>query len=279
MAEFSAKERDVLQLLRDYRSFISNFGGAMPLEETGVVDASYGPAGVLLTGAGFRKGDVPGLLRSYRALAVALTFLRRDHFQEWGALVEPYLSDVADAGVVGDWRRKTAALDEENAAIRRRNVEIREENARRRKKGRPERPEKHEKVGLVFARVQLERHDSAVKRLARYLRDVDLHVVNPTLMSAGEEAAGDAANAQVHAYYQQVRVSGRRHAAAVAAAAWKFGISDGEVERIIEFREDVRLATCAEEGCDNAVYSQNLCQKHYQQRWRERRKGEGKAAG
>jgi hypothetical protein len=43
--------------LKDYRPFHSAFGGAMPLDETHVVDAAYGPTGVLLTGAGFRKED------------------------------------------------------------------------------------------------------------------------------------------------------------------------------------------------------------------------------
>ena len=84
MTDCGEKEGDVLQLLKDYGVFVSNFGGAMPLDETRVVDASYGPACMVLTGAGFRKGNVSGLLRSYRALVTALALLRREHFQEWG---------------------------------------------------------------------------------------------------------------------------------------------------------------------------------------------------
>lgn len=265
MTELESKERDVLQLLRDYRPFVASFGGAMPLDETGVVDASYGPAGMVLMGAGFEKRDVPGLVRSYRALVTALALLRREHFQEWGALIEPYLSDVADSGVIADWRGKIAALDKENE-------EIRAENEKRLKKGRPT---KDLKVRHVFMRMQLERHDRAIARLAGYLANVDLHVVNPRLMSAREEAAGEAANAQIYAYYQQVRVSGRTHEGAIAATAWKFGISDADVERIVEFRDDVKLATCAEPGCGGEVYQQNLCQKHYQREWRARRKASG----
>lgn len=42
--------------------------------------------------------------------------------------------------------------------------------------------------------------------------------------------------------------------------------------RIVEFRPDVKLASCAMPDCDQTVYSQNLCSEHYQ--WQlEARKG------
>ncbi len=256
-----ASESDILQLLKDYRSFHAAYGGAMPLDETYVSQATYGPGGLITTGVGFEKRDIEPLRKSYRTLNAALRILRREHFQEWGALIEPYLSDVADHSVVADWRTKIADLDAENAQIRRKNEE-------RVKKGRPPRPEK---VRLVYTRLQLGRHDRALGRLARYLKNANLHVVNPKLMSTSEKEAGQAANAQLYAYYQQIRVSGRTHRGAVSATAWKLGISEDEVERIIEFRADVKLATCAEVECERTVFQQNLCQKHYQREWRTRK--------
>ena len=279
MTEFSAGERDVIQLLKNYRPFETAFGGAMPLDETHVAEAAYGPAGMVLAGAAFKDADLSArdiemLGRSLGRLRLALRVLRKKDFDAWAALVNPYLGDPADAGIVGDWRRRVADLDAENAAIGRSNAE----RARLLKKGgknaKGAPPYRHEKIRLVVARQQLERHDRAVKKLAGYLQNEDLHPVHPKLMSAREEAAGDAANAQIYAYYQQVRVSGRTHPGAVDATAWKFGISSDDVERIVEFRKDVKLATCAVVDCDNAVHSQNLCQKHYQQEWRARNKRE-----
>jgi hypothetical protein len=258
----------VEQLLKDYRTYQTAFGGARPLDETYVSQASYGPAGLILAGAEFKAGDIAGLEESYFYLNIALHLLRREHFQEWGALIEPYLSDVADSSVVEDWRRKVGELDDHNAKIR-------SLNKQRAKKGKPLKPEK---VALIYMRLQLQRHDRALTRLTRYLKNIDLHVVNPHLMSTQEKAAGDAANAQIYAYYQQVRVAGRTHRGAISAAAWKFGITEDRVERIIEFRAGLKLATCAQPECERAVYSQNLCQRHYQFEWRRRNSAKNRNA-
>ena len=266
----------MLALLKDLRPFETAFGGARALDDTHVAEASYGPAGMVFGGAEF-PGDVAKLGRSLGRLRLALRVLRKEDFDAWASLIEPYLGDPADAGAVNDRRRKIAELDEENAEIRRSNAK-REALLKKGGKKAKEAPKyRDEKVRLVFARRLQERHDRAVRKLAEYLKNEDLHVVNPKLMSAREEAAGDAANAQVYAYYQQIRVSGRTHAGAVSAAAWKFGISEAEVERIVEFRKDVKLATCIEEGCERQVFSQNLCQPHYQRLYRERKKGEREA--
>jgi predicted secreted protein len=234
----------------------------MPLDETGVRDASYGPAGLVTTGAAFEKRDVPGLAESYRKLNADMRRLRREDFQLWASLIEPYLSDTADPSAVDDWRQKIAALDAENAAIR-------AENERRKKKGRPAKPEK---VRHVYMREQLLRHDHAVKRLAEYRKGERLHVVYPKLMSTREREAGEAHNAQVNATVERLRVSGLREEDAAEQTAEMFGISRDEVARIREFRSDIKLATCAEVGCGGNVYQQNLCQKHYQREWRTRRK-------
>jgi hypothetical protein len=55
-----SKKREVLQLLRDYRAWHTPHGGAMPLDETGVADASYGPAGLIEAGQGAAGEDLPG---------------------------------------------------------------------------------------------------------------------------------------------------------------------------------------------------------------------------
>jgi hypothetical protein len=246
------KEREVLQLLKDIRSYESPFGGAMPLGESGVIDAAYGPAGLVESGQEFPKSDRAPLAASFKKLRLALRVLRAEDFDAWASLIAPYLGDPADPGVVGHWRKLVAVLDEENAKIR-------AENERRRKKGRP-------------VRTQLERHDRAVRRLAEILRRKRLHPVYPKLMSERERVAGEAANAQMMAYYQRVRVAGRTHRGAVSQTAVKFGISDDEAERIVEFRGESKLASCAEPECLRNVYSQNLCSKHYQRDLKARRR-------
>ncbi len=179
MSDFSAKERDVLQLLKDYRAFVSPFGSAMPLDETHMVDAAYGPAGFVEAGAGYEERDVKLLAKSLRKLVLALKVLRGEDFDAWASLIEPYLSDPADPGSVDEMRRKVEKLDAENSRVR-------AENTRREKKGKPPLPEK---VGHVIARQQLERHDRAIRRLSVYLRRERLHAVYPKLMSKREEVA------------------------------------------------------------------------------------------
>lgn len=180
-----------------------------------------------------------------------------------GALIEPYLSDVADSGVIGDWREKVAALDRENAEIRR-------ENEGRLKRGRPARPPK---VRHVWIRTQLERHDRAIARLAGMLRDVELEPVSPRLMSKREEEAGEKANREVVAYFRQVKSPGRSEAGAVASCSLKFGISEDEVGRILEFADEISPDVCEEGGCDEPVEAQGRCRKHYQRAYRKRKKG------
>ncbi len=237
----------------------------MPLDDTGVIDASYGPAGLIWRGMEYGKSDRAALARSLARLRLALRVLRYEDFDAWASLVNPYLGDPADSGMVDDWRRKVAELDSENEAIRR-------DNERRRKKGRPEKPER---VRFVFARMQLERHDRAIRKLAGYLKHTRLHVVFPRLMSERERAAGESANAQIYAFYERVRVAGRTHRGAIGQTAVKFEIPEDAVERVVEFRSDVKLATCADEGCGRAVFQQNLCVRHYNQEYRARKRSVG----
>lgn len=249
----SKKERQVLQLLRDYRSWYTPFGGAAPLDESAnMTEASYGPAGIILAGMAFAPIDRQRLRYSFRKLNVALGLLQRDHMALWVSLVEPYLKDEADPGVVAYWRERLARLDAEN---------------QRRK-----RAKKPPKVALVTMRMMLERHDKATSKLVEYLRDVDLHHVPARVMSEHEEAKTERQNAEVYAVFQRLRVSGLTQKAATEQTAENFGVSTSMVERVVEFRSDVRLATCTENGCDKVAYQQNMCQKHYQRAWRARSK-------
>lgn len=265
----SSEERknEILQLLRDYRVYWTPFGGAAALDETGVRDADYGPNGLVFTGAEFDREYRWLLRKSYHKLNVALNLLQRDHMKLWVSLVEPYLQDEADPGTVEDWRRRVAALDAHNIAVRKRNYQ-RQKAAKKNKK--PPLVE-HERVALVTMRRMLERHDEAVSRLAEYLRHADLVHLPPKVMSEEEEASVEKGNAEIHAVFQRLRVAGRPKATAVWETAERCKVSEGTVERIIEFRSHIKLAACIEEDCDGAVFQQNMCQKHYQQAYRRRK--------
>lgn len=256
-----SKQDEVLGLLIDYAAFRAAFGGALPLDESHLHTASYGPAGYIETGTEFQEeGNVRLLLKSYGLLNVALRLLRRDHLELWGALVEAYLGDPGDPGIIGHWRRQVAALDEENREIRRHNTLV--------KKGKKPGHFKHEKVGFVIPRMLLERHDEAIEKLSDYLRDVDLYYVPVSRLSEAEAKADEHREAQMYASYQRYRTARNRHEHAVEMTAAEFGTSTDVVETVIEFRRNVKADECLEAGCDRAPFSQNLCTKHYFQKRR-----------
>lgn len=224
----SQKERDVEQLLKDYRAYWSPFGSARPLEDTGVVDAAYGPAGYIYTGALFDRQDRRLLAESYEALEHALTMLKIKENHLWLLLLSPYLGDPADPSIVDRWREH--------------------------------------RPGLV------DHHDRAIKTLARYLKHRELYPVYPKLMSEKEEARLEAKNAEVYAVFQRIRVSGVGVDAAKRQAADACDVPLSAVERIVEFRSDVKPDACQWGGCDRAPFSQNLCMRHYAQARRRRLK-------
>lgn len=267
-----AKKREVLQLLRDYRAFYSAGGGAMAPEDTHMTSAAYGPAGMVFTGRDFEPPDRRLLSKSYEKLNAALRLLRRDHMELWVSLVEPYLADPADPSLVDHWRQSVACLDAENALIRKKNDAARKAAKR---KGESLPTPQSEKRGLVWTRLQVERHDAAIEKLAEYLRGVDLYHVPPKLMSEREEATVERQNAEIHAVYQRLRVSGLRETAAIEQTAQNFRVLPATVERIIEFRAHLKLASCMEEGCGGEVYQQNLCVKHYTREYRARKRRAG----
>ncbi len=90
-------------------------------------------------------------------------------------------------------------------------------------------------------------------------------------MSEEEEASVEKGNAEIHAVFQRLRVAGRSKPSAVWETAERFKVSEGTVERIIEFRSHMKLVTCIEKDCDGAVFQQNMCQKHYHQAYRSRK--------
>lgn len=269
-----AKKREVLQLLKDYRAYHSAFGGAAPLDDTYVKNNSYGPNGVILAGAEFESADRNALAESYRKLNLALRVLRWEDFEAWMSLIEPYLGDPADPSLVDHWRQSLARLDSANALIRRQN----DEAYKRAKKSVKKPPEpRAEKVALVWTRKLRDRHDRAVKKLAGYLEGHDLAYLPPRLMSEEEEAESNKQNAEIYAVFQRVRVLGRSERTAVREVADRFHVSEDFVERVVEFRAGVKLASCAVEGCKGEIFSQNLCQKHYQKVWRSSKKSEKRA--
>lgn len=254
------RKKEIIQLLRDYRVFETPFGGAAALDETGVRDADYGPNGLVFTGAEFDREYRWLLRKSYLKLNVALNLLQRDHMDLWVSLVEPYLQDEADPGTVEDWRRRVSALDAHNADVRKRNYQ-RQKAAKKNKK--PPRVE-HERVALIHMRRMLERHDKAVSRLAEYLRHADLVHLPPKVMSEEEEASVEKGNAEIHAVFQRLRVAGRSKPSAVWETAERFKVSEGTVERIIEFRSHIKLVTCTEEDCEDPARAMGLCKNHYE---------------
>lgn len=234
----TAKQRDVIQLLRDYRTYWSAHGGAMPIDDsTNVTEASYGPAGYIEAGMafgsedGFTKRDRYLLAKSYEYLEHALTLLKadgQDGMAGYLSLLKPYLSDPADPAVVERWRKSGSQA--------------------------------------------VTHHDHAVKKLAGYLRVRELHPIYGKMMSVTEEARVERQNAEMYAIFQRLRVSGFTERAAISQVAEQLRVGTDTVERVVEFRSELKLASCAEPNCTAKVFSQNLCQKHYQRQYRFKRK-------
>ncbi len=269
MKAFTAKEREVLQLLRDWRAWDTPFGGAASLDAVENLEAkgSYGPAGLIFAGAEFDRTDRRLLGESFGVLWHGLACLQRgksvgahnngDNIsgaKAYNALIEPYLADPADPSMVENLREKVRELDRQNALRAKRN--------------------KQPVVALVQPRRHLEAHDAAVGWLASNepIRSADLHAIFAKRMSEKEEKKVENQNAEIYAVVQRLRVSGLKMADATKQAAEDFGVSTGTVERIIEFRDTLKKAVCKEPGCDREPFAQNLCSMHLQRQYRARRK-------
>lgn len=101
-----SKRREVLQLLKEWRSFHSPYGGAFALEDATLKDASYGPAACIETGAAYPKGQRAGLRKSYRLLDAAIELEKRtaEGMAAWLLLLGPYFGDPGDPDIVRRWR-------------------------------------------------------------------------------------------------------------------------------------------------------------------------------
>ena len=196
-----AKQREVLQLLKDYRPWHSAFGGAMPLDETHVVDAAYGPAGMVEAGQAFSKEDRPKLVKSYKKLGHALTMLKQEDFRAWMSLVTPYLGDPGDPSVVAEHRQKA-------------------------------------NEGLFSARLFVDRHERALRLLAMFLENERLHVVWPKRMTTREETQVERMNDELFGLYKNFRYGddiSRNKAIEKAAEHCGYGRSRGY--EIVDLRE------------------------------------------
>lgn len=198
------KRREVLQLLREFRAWHSPFGGAYPLDETGVVDAAYGAAGYIEEGQAYKdRRERERLRESYRLLDHALTLLKNDGTEGmtcYLVLLSPYIGDPGDPSIVAEWRKKSPGT--------------------------------------------AEWHDLAVKKLAGYLTFKDLYVAWPARMSAREERQMERRNSEFYALYQRIkaelrdagRSESKANAEAVATAAIHCGYSKRRGYEIVAAR-------------------------------------------
>lgn len=244
------KRREVLQLLRDYRSWKTAYGGAglINMEAMG----QHGPAGLIYEGMTFDREDRYLMRQSIALLDHALTLLRKDHFALWRSLVEPYLGDPADNSIVDQWREQAKRTWEFE----------KEDNFR---------GERYTMKRSIFAWYMVKRHDAAIAMLADILREADLYAIFAKRMSKDQERKVEDQNAEILAVFERNRASGMVRVAAVRQTAEDFRISTDTVDRIIEFRDHFRRDECTVDDCERSPFAQNLCQRHYQKSWRDRK--------
>lgn len=196
-----AKKREVLQLLRDYRPWHTPHGGAMPLDETGVIDAAYGPAGLIQAGQAFESKHRKLLRETYRDLDHALNILKAADHDLWISLHRPYLSDIGDSSIVAEWRKKAER-------------------------------------GNGEAQGAVELHDLAIRVLAILLYNVDLFVVFPKRMTSREEKRVERRNDELFALYKTFRYGdGMSRSKAIEKAAEYCGYGRSRGYEIVGLRE------------------------------------------
>lgn len=188
--------------MQDYRSYHSPYGGAMPLEETGVKDASYGPAGLIEEGQAFSEKQRELLAPSYKYLDDALYKLETGSPAQRNAyltLLRPYLGDPGDPSIVDKWKQHTFDC-------------------------------------------RMEWHDIAVEELAVMLKDKKLNVVWPKRMSTRQETHVDRMNDDAWRIYKQLRAEGKGKSRAVSDAALITGYTERRIWQIVKIRENAEDA-------------------------------------
>ena len=237
------KVREVVQLLKEYRAWHTAFGGSVSLDEgANMKEAAYGPAGLIEEGMYYRDYPRPhfnALKDSYDALEKAINKIKRRPHAMFAFLLlrNVYFGDPADWRIAERWKE----------------------------------------VGDY----RLLHHEYFIVLLAEELIDTELHPIWPKPYSEKEEKSIERQNAEIYATYQRIRASGATHNASVAQTAAIYSLeqqsdlSADAVERIIEFRDTLKVTTCTAEGCNREPERGTLCMRHYMQaRRRAKRQSE-----
>jgi hypothetical protein len=109
----TAREREVLQLLRDYRAFHSAFGGAIPPEESYITTAEYHSGPDIEAGAYWPESVREIARETYKLLDHALDALYAEGTQGrllYLLLLSPYLGAEADPAIADRWRARSENL-------------------------------------------------------------------------------------------------------------------------------------------------------------------------
>lgn len=191
------RERQVLQLLKDYRAWHTAYGGSLSAEDSHIRTAAYGPAALIETGAYWTRKERPRMEVSYWKLEHAITLMREsdDAIDRlcWLVLLNVYLGDSADPGVVGHWRKVKPEL--------------------------------------------ANWHDEAVKRLTKPLLSHDLYVVWPQRMTSRQAKLVEQANDEMYNLYKTLRGEGTPKSEAVEQAALLCGYGKTRAWKIVQTRE------------------------------------------
>lgn len=219
--------REVVQLLKDYRSWHTPYGGASPTDSTLNLEAagSYGPAGLIVPGQAFDKEGRRMYGASYEALDRALDELLDEDLDAYLVLIEPYLGDPADASIVERWRKSLREWQARREEVRQAAVDL----------GYPELPDRWQRDHPEPERYTS--HQKAVRRLAELLEDVELYVVFPKRMTSREAGHVDQRNGDLYALYRQLRTEGLKKTRAVTTAADMCGYSSARAWEIVRLRE------------------------------------------
>lgn len=111
----TAKQRQVLQLLKDYRAWHTAYGGGLTPEDSHMRGAAYGPASLVEAGAYWPRKWRAAAATTYGKLEHALTMLKNGGVSDrlaYLTLLTPYLSDPADPSIVNEWRKDRPGLVE-----------------------------------------------------------------------------------------------------------------------------------------------------------------------
>lgn len=198
--ELSTREREVLQLLRDYRAWHTAFGGAMPPDESYVSAADYHSAAFLEPGLYWPREVRAAVAESYDVLEDAITLVKNEGpvgFNAWLAALSPFLGPEADPSLVEHWRQTKPILAD---------------------------------WCDLFVRKVAGYLDRAIPR-------VQLFVVFPSRMTSGQARRIEDRNAELFNVYLSLLGDGHRKTEAVETAAMMCGYSISRTWAVVKSRE------------------------------------------